>query len=60
MLKLAALYEAMRQRDADGKRILDVFAGKELGVMLKATPTRSRDMPSWRRRAFPARRASST
>jgi hypothetical protein len=39
MLKLAAaLYEAMRQRDADGKRILDVFAGKELGVMLEGDP----------------------
>jgi hypothetical protein len=38
MLKLAALYEAMRQQDADGKRILDVFAGKELGVMLEGDP----------------------
>jgi hypothetical protein len=38
MLKLAALYEAMRQKDADGKRILDVFAGKELGVMLEGDP----------------------
>jgi hypothetical protein len=35
MLKSATLYQVMRQQDPDGKRILDVFAGKALGVMLE-------------------------
>jgi hypothetical protein len=60
MLKLATLHQVMRQQDSDGKRILDVFAGKELGVMLEGDPTRSSDMPSWRPRAFPASRSRCT
>jgi hypothetical protein len=38
MLKSATLYQVMRQKDPDGKRILDVFASKKLGVMLEGDP----------------------
>jgi hypothetical protein len=40
MLKSATLYQVMRQQDPDRKRILDVFACKELGVMLGRRPRR--------------------
>jgi hypothetical protein len=45
MLKSAILYQVMRQQDPDGKRILDVFAGKELGVMLEG------DLDAFKRRS---------
>jgi hypothetical protein len=53
MLKSATLYQVMRQQDPDGKRILDVFAGKELGVVLEGDPDTFKRYAELEAKGFP-------